>query len=393
LIKYVRYTALAIFIAGGLLSGTLGLNNLAFLAEQPDSPAPPLDRAATPADQAAMPVGVPTAAPALPVIAGLHLLIAPSPTQEPPDPNGTAWLYVIGGNLWESDGRSAVQLTNDGHIGQPTLSADALLFVEQSRNASDVWLASPDAPPRPITRNTSPTVSKNHWASQPIFVPGRQRLFVLGDFNKSSTGPGDLAVWELGLGQEPPVQITRPPAYAGGDQDVTADPDDPRQIIFTRYAYVGTQLIEQLEWLDVSSDTLVPLTATDQPSRQASYSPDAKHIAFVRRGPAMEEDLYMADVQVANGRAQLDNARQLVSGVIANPVWSPDGSTLAYLAEVADGFQLWSTAFRRDADGTESPGLPRQITTGSGVDATSRPVYLTGNQAKQVQQWLSSPVK
>jgi Tol biopolymer transport system component len=222
-----------------------------------------------------------------------------------------------------------------------------------------------------------------------VFLPDRNRLFAVGDFNKSDTGPGDLAVWELDFGQEPPIQITQPPAYSGGDQDVTVNPDNPREIVFTRYAYVGTQLAEQLAWLDVSSDTLVALTSPDRPSRQAAYSPDAQQIAYVQHGGTGEEDLYVADLQVTGDQAELDNARQIVTGTIANPVWSPDGSALTYLAMTGNGFQLWSVALQRDPTGSMVPGEPRQITNGPAVDATSRPVLLTREQAGEVRQWLT----
>jgi Tol biopolymer transport system component len=171
---------------------------------------------------------------------------------------------------------------------------------------------------------------------------------------------------------------------------VTVNPAEPGQIIFTRYTYDGEQLVEQLQWLDVSVDTPVALTTPDQAARQASYSPDAKEIAFVQRGPGSHEDLYLADLQVSNGHAELVEPRQVVSGVIANPVWSVDGNALGYLALTGDGFQLWSVDIQRDADGAESFGDPRQVTSGPSLDATSRPVSLTRDQADEVRQWLAS---
>ena len=338
----------------------------------------------------AEPVSTPSAArPAAPTPAAAPV-VAGSTTQPARAPTSLTWLYVVDGNLWQTTGSGQVQLTRDGVIGQPVLGDNGLVFVERSRYATDVWLASAEGPPRPITRNTSAAVSQNHWASQPVFVAENQRLYVLGDFNKLSTGPGDLAVWQLGFGQELPVQITRPPAYTGGDQDVTVDPHNPGRIVFTRYAYVGAQLVEQLQWLDVSTDTLVPLTAPGQPSRQASYSPDATELAFVQRDGG-HEDLYVAHLQVIAGRAQLDEPRKVVSGVVANPVWSADGNTLAYLALTSNGFQLWSVDIQRDADGGETFGEPRQLTAGASVDATSRPVYLSAQQADAVRQWVTSP--
>jgi Tol biopolymer transport system component len=214
---------------------------------------------------------------------------------------------------------------------------------------------------------------------------------VIGDFNKASTGPGDLAVWEVAFDQAAPLQITSPPAYSGGDQDVTVDPQDARQIIFTRYAYVGSQLDEQLQWLDVANDRLVALTSPDQSARQASYAPDGGEIAFVQRGPASQEDLYVARLDISDRRAALVDPREVATGVIANPVWTPDGSTLTYVALTSNGFQLWSVDVQRDAGGAEMFGAPRQITRGPSVDATSRPVFLTLQQVDEIRQWLLPP--
>jgi Tol biopolymer transport system component len=171
---------------------------------------------------------------------------------------------------------------------------------------------------------------------------------------------------------------------------VTFNPQNPQQIIFTRYAYVGTQLVEQLQWLDVSTETaVVPLTPPEQPARQASYSPDGAEVAYVQHGDGSAEDLYVAQVQVANASAQLNNARRVATGLIAQPLWSSDGGSLYYIALTNEQFQIWSLTVQRDVDGAETFGRPHQVTTGGSVDATSRPVYMTREQADLVRKWLA----
>ena len=380
--------AYALFVAGGLLSGTLGINQLATFAEARDTQQPVNSAANVDATPAPAAQSFPTN---LLVDIAAHVAQTPIPVAE----NAKAaerWslLYVVGGDLWESTADGPIQLTHDGHISQPAVGDGALAFVERSRNASDIWLASADGPPRPITRDIASTVPQNHWATQPVFLPGRRRLYALGDFNKSSTGVGDLAVWELGFDLTPPVQITQPPSYAGGDQDVSVDPQDPRQIVFTRYAYTGSRLIEQLQWLDVSTNRLVALTSADEPSRQASYSPDATELAFVQRSDGGLEDLSVANIQLTDNRPQLHDPQQVATGVIVNPVWCPDASSLVYVGIASDQFQVWSVDVQRDPDGTETFGKPRQMTTGPGVDASARPVCMTPDLGGQVRQWLAA---
>ncbi|MBV9577125.1 MAG: hypothetical protein JO057_00895 [Chloroflexi bacterium] len=392
MIPQFRTIALAVFITGGLLSGTLGLRNLSYLvdiapAAAPASATPPPLVPAT--AKTPIPVVLPVAAPAT---------SQPQPTSRPvaaatATPQATqasaSWLYVIDGNMWMTGAPAPIQLTSDSGIGQPALSDDGLVFVKRTKNASDVWFASGDGPPRSITKDAVASVSQNHWATQPVSVPGKDRMYVLADFNKSSTGNGDLAIWELGFGAQAPIQITRPPEYAGGDQDIAVDPQDPRHIVFTRYNYAGAQLEEQLQWLDVPTANIVPLTDADHATRQASYSPDAKEIAFVEGGPAVQENLYVADIQVDNGHPQLGDPRQVATGMIANPVWTADGNSLGYLALTDSGFQLFMVDVNRDADGDETYGEPRQLTNGPSLDATSRPVYLTPDQVDAVRQWMA----
>lgn len=381
--RYLLPAALALFIAGGLLTGTIGLRSLASLPTSAPSPTP-----------------VPTAAPVrvLPPTTTSSTSARPTsnvapqaePTQSRPPKPVPSWLFVANGNLWEIGGGDPVQLTSQGNVSQPALGADRLVFVSRSRNGSDLWQASADGPPQPITHDLASSPDQSHWASQPVFLPDRSRMYVLGDFNKSSTGAGDLAIWELGFGKEAPVQITTPQAYAGGDQDITVNPEDPGQIVFTRYEYAGAQLVEELEWLNVPDSIPVALTQPDQSARQASFATDGKTLAFVQHDATNQENLYVADIGPSSAQAgpQLEDPRQVASGVIANPIWTPDGSMLAYLALTDNGFQLFAMDIQLAADGTQTFGDPRQITRGSGLDATSRPVWLSADQAEQVRQWL-----
>jgi hypothetical protein len=382
-------TSLLLFIGGGLLVGVLGVCNLALFIERGSKSEPPSAVVASAPVALAAPRSGPTplaTAPAVLTSAGSSVVTHVAPET----PEEWSFLYVVRGDLWATGGGGQFQLTQGAQISHPVVSDDAVAFVERQRNASDVWLASSGTPLRPVTQNTSPIISRNHWASQPVFVPGRQDLYVVGDFSKSSTGPGSLALWELNLQERAVVQITRPPEYAGGDQDVTFNPSNPSQIIFTRYSYAGTRLLEQLQWLDVTTRTLAALSPPDRPARQASYSPDGTAIAFVQAGQGTNQDLWAARIQLSATGALLEDPRQLASGVIANPVWSPDGSQLAYLALTGDQFQLWSQTMARDSNGDmRIVGQPRQVTNGQSVDATSRPVFMTRDQAARIRDWLT----
>jgi Tol biopolymer transport system component len=323
----------------------------------------------------------------------VQIVPAPQPLAPaaPPDARG-GWrlLYAQGGDLWETGKATLTQLTRVGTIEQPALDDTSLAFVERGRNASDVWVVSSDTPPQAVTRNASSSVSQSNWVSEPAFVTGEPRLYVLSDFNKTSTGAGDLAIWQLNIQTGAVLQLTHPPAYTGGDQDIAVNPTNPRQIIFTRYSYDGPQLIEQLEWLDTNVENAVTLTGPDHSARQASISPDGTQVAYIQQGGGANQDLFVGGLVVDKNQPQLVNVQQVASGVIANPAWSPDGGRLAYLALAGDRFQIYAVDVQLQADGSETFGDPRQITSGAGVDSTSRPIFLTPDQADQVQQWLGA---
>src|SRR4051812_32005138 len=81
-----------------------------------------------------------------------------------------------------------------------------------------------------------------------------------------------------------------------------------------------------------AGDTLIPFDATEGTSMAAAISPDGKSVAMDLGG-----SLWI--VPAAGGRAEritdlFNDARQ--------PVWSPDGKTLAYFAYRDGGYDLWS---------------------------------------------------
>jgi hypothetical protein len=78
--------------------------------------------------------------------------------------------------------------------------------------------------------------------------------------------------------------------------------------------------------------------------------------------------------QTGSAGPVLGAQRVLVDGTLtAQPVWSPSGDGLIYLAPADTGanFQLWWLA----GAGSEHPQGPVQVTSSLGFDATSRPVW------------------
>lgn len=303
--------------------------------------------------------------------------------------SGWSTLYVENGDLWLS-GDQPQQLTQLGNVSQPAVSADAFAYVAWAENSSDLYMAGSGQGPHAITHNASSVVLQNHWAAQPVFLAKDPQLYALSDSNKSSTGVGDLAIWELDPAGDVIRQITRPDDYTGGDQDVSVNPLNDQQMIFTRHRYDARgNPIEELDFLDRSNGAAVPLSAPETPTRQAAYSPDGTHIAFVQT-ELPSEVLYVAALDTSSGTPQIANPHQVATGVTAMPVWRPDGGALAYMQLTKRRFEVFSVPLQASLDSDTPFGAPQQLTNEDGVDATSRPVWMTSEQIASVKSWLLS---
>ena len=83
--------------------------------------------------------------------------------------------------------------------------------------------------------------------------------------------------------------------------------------------------VVRISVMDPDGSTRVDLTSSlDSPSRQASWSPDSKWLVYVRRSKNF--DLWVMDVGGKN-KMRLTN----LPGNEAKPVWSPDGTQIAFL--------------------------------------------------------------
>src|SRR5262249_42884442 len=136
-------------------------------------------------------------------LVGIVLLAGSAPLTTPAARAAGGWwlMYASAGDLWEADGSQGLQLTYGGHLNQPGLNGGVLVGVHRDANGSDIWAASATDPPHALTHNVSATISSNRWAAQPTVAGDGQSLYVLSDLNPSTTGVGDLAIWQLDLPQ------------------------------------------------------------------------------------------------------------------------------------------------------------------------------------------------
>jgi hypothetical protein len=129
--------------------------------------------------------------------------------------------------------------------------------------------------------------------------------------------------------------------YTGGDTNPL--PLAGGGVLYTKYSYYNQHLISQL-WMSTKPEVGyyhgTPLTAAWQDCSEPSLSPDGGYMAMI-----CTYDQQISELTIAtwNGHKLGPLQAVLRSQLVAQPVWAPDGSGIAYFAPGApDGpFQLW----------------------------------------------------
>lgn len=329
------------------------------------------------------------------------------PTAYKPPPSQ----FVLPGTLYMSQGGAIYsfssghfrQVTEEAGWTQPSLSPDGnyLLAVRQSFMYSDVYVLNRfGTVVRQVTdnglanpRNADPGLY--HWSFYPRLSYDGKTLWMSYDQPKFGYDV-IMSVWAIpanGTVHQGHLW-TNSHDYTGGDMEPMPLPDGA--IIYTKYSYGPDDKIEgQLVYTNRIYSTGRFLTTYAQDCAQPALSPDGTQIAMVCHYEKQISELTIASW---NGRT-LGPLQTIISDqLVAQPVWAPDGSGIAYLAPGSpDGpFQLWwlpKAAFAPpppspspqptpggphngplpspSAGPAPAPAVRMQVTTNLGLDATS----------------------
>jgi hypothetical protein len=273
-----------------------------------------------------------------------------------------------------------------------------------------------------------------HWVAQPAWAPDSQSLIFLSDLQKlyywagDGLGPDfdnapflDLEIFSTTLNNPPSntyIENNNLVALAsfgdGGDRDPSYRPGTGhgQQIIYTHFTYDSsrTQQLIQIYMEDPNAiknnpqmhyhpgdpgqefGPGIPITPalTTTANMMPAFSPDGNHIAYIRRIDSTHMGLYVMPTPPSNITADPNNpsvqkealqaytkSQLLVEGeFVSYPVWSPDGTQLAYVFYSNGEFDIWlaNLSYNAKTDSYSVKGSVIPLTSG-GIDADSHPVW------------------
>jgi hypothetical protein len=332
---------------------------------------------------------------------------------------GTIYLAQSGALYSFSAGRFH-QLTPEEGWMQPALYPDGnnLLAVKRSAMYSDVYtLTRFGNVTGQLTNNIAPPRDRwdtgaNTWSFYPRLSQDQRTLWMSYDGPKYGYFNGygfddyniNMSIWAVPVGA--PIRQgrswTTPIDYTGGDvQPVPASGG----IIYTKYSYDSeSNRVSQLWFTNRAGSAGKSLTSQAVGCASPAVSPDGANIAMICTSGKQVSSLTLASW---NG-SSLGPLKTVISNqLVAQPIWAPDGSGIAYLAPggPTGPFQLWflpKNAYNPPPPSpvptpTPTPGGPHngpfpsptpspvstapvvkpiQVTTNLGFDATSPMAWL-----------------
>jgi hypothetical protein len=277
--------------------------------------------------------------------------------------------------------------------------------------------------------------SSYHWFEQPTWASDSETILFLGDNQKAFWAPSlvggynsfilDLQLFKMSMNDrldtQEEIANAVPVAYtaigAGGLRNPSYRPGHKDEVIYTSYSYTAasnfTVVNAQINMIDdtvidnslainpyeyhpevygtAANPSLAITPGTSNLSNiEPSFSPDGNTIIYARSLSATSMGLYTMPVPnddtstiTTSGTQDLadyNKSNQLLTGeYLSQPVWSPDGTQIAYYSYNATTFDLWlATMVKNPKTGTYSikKDSAVQLTQAHGdLDADSRPVW------------------
>jgi hypothetical protein len=280
------------------------------------------------------------------------------PTQASPHPDvfflpGTLY-FAQAGALYSFNAGRFHQLTPEDGWMQPSLYPDGSGLLAVRRNAfySDVYeLTRFGSLVTQLTNNAATGYCRadpgtNRWSFYPRLSPDQRTIWMSYDGPKFvCLGFDDynvnLSIWALPYGGSIAQGRgwTTPNDYTGGDMQPLPLPSGG--IIYTKYSYDNDgNRVGQLWYTNRAGSSGSAITSQAADCMEPSLSPNGAELAMIC---TYVKQISYLTIASWNG-SSLGPLQTVISDqLVAQPIWAPDGSGIAYFAPaLPDGpFQLW----------------------------------------------------
>jgi Tol biopolymer transport system component len=292
-------------------------------------------------------------------------------------------LYATKGRaLYRFSGTQLTRLRFGSRVKDPavTLAGDRLAVAQLQDQSSTIVVTDPNGRNRQVLTPAS-AAEGPLWAFAPRFDSDGHRIVYLTDRGKQPSSPqnlqpNDLGVWSYDLATGQSRRLVQPFAYTGGDCDPSYRPGVQDQLVYTTYLYGGAppEPVARLTWRSLRTGATVYLSPDTGRNFEPALSPDGRFVAFIRAG-AGSDDLYVMPLAPTYTREPRpfpsESAVLIQSGILSQPVWSPDGNAIAFLMLSKGSFDLFIVPVSTTA-AVQASGPAQAVTHGSFLDADSR---------------------
>lgn len=294
-------------------------------------------------------------------------------------------VYAKAGNIWVQTGTDVKQLTSSGRDSMPTVSFDGqwIYFIRITEGAGKfpaggfqqrTWYdldtpalmrIKPDGSGQQRLLNGRFSQGGNtwfYWLRQPVPSPNGKFVTVISD------GPNplqsDVVLKTFTIASKKLSSMNQPETLGLGHQDPAWRPDG-LFLLYVRNARSGTAGAPQIYRYDAQTKKSRALSGPGYIS--PTYSADGKWIAATRT------DGFGTNVSILDGNGK-EVLRVTDDGHSFSPVWSPDGTAIAYLH--LEGTIVDLRMAKVDASsGRWTVTATVDLTKVSGLDAASRPSW------------------
>jgi len=303
----------------------------------------------------------------------------PSAPVEAPNVPGTI-AFGLGGDIYVLRNGRYANVTTEGRNFSPGLSPDGRTLIFARRETIQ-GTRSVDGQITPARLHYSDIIKKDAlggsetilltglrdsaangvagvaWEDGPAISADGSRVAVVLD---DGAGSSDLYIYDVGSVRSRPILIAKL-----SDKADLADPSwapDGKTIVITSYTLGGPRLL--LVPIDGSAVRTVRIEPIGEAYRPA-YSEDGRWLIYTLRNPRGANDVHAVEIDTGRDVALTNDGRSW------NGVFSPDGSSIAFLRETGGVIDLWAMELDRALAGA-TPGRLVKLTHGEGIDGQSR---------------------